>query len=42
MEELQIAVDENDFEIGIRKILKIIRPNWKKEIKFKVSLSCDS
>lgn len=37
MEELKIKVDENDFEIGTREILKNIRPNWKNNIKFKVS-----
>lgn len=38
MEELQISVDENNYETGIRKILEIIRKNWKySDIKFKVS-----
>lgn len=37
MEELKISVDENNFEEGIRKILKAIRPNWKESSKLKVS-----
>lgn len=38
MEELPISVDENNFELGTREIIRNIRPNWKSdEIKFKVS-----
>lgn len=38
MEDLDIVVDENNYEKGIRKILEIIRPNWNySDIKFKVS-----
>lgn len=40
MEELDIIVDENNYETGIRKILEIIRSNWNiSDIKFKVSES---
>lgn len=37
MEELSITVDEDCWEIGIRAILKQIRPNWISDITFKVS-----
>lgn len=38
MEELQICVDERNWEVGIREILEKIRPNWKNEkITFKVN-----
>lgn len=38
MEELQIFVDENSFDLGIREILKKIRPSWaSSEVRFKVS-----
>jgi hypothetical protein len=37
MEELAITVDENNYEVGIRKILKAIRPNWREDNKLKVS-----
>lgn len=40
MEDLDIIVDENNYETGIKKILEIIRSNWKySDIKFKVSES---
>ncbi|CRK91259.1 CLUMA_CG004939, isoform A [Clunio marinus] len=36
MEELEIIVDENNYEIGIRNILKKIREHWNSDgIKFK-------
>lgn len=39
MEELPITVDENNFEVGTREILRNIRPKWAaKDIKFKVSV----
>ena len=39
MEELAITIDENNYELGTREILKNIRPKWAaKDIKFKVSL----
>lgn len=38
MEELTITVDENNFEVGTREILKNIRPKWtENDIRFKVS-----
>jgi hypothetical protein len=38
MEELQISVDENNYEPGILEILKNIRATWIKEnIEFKVN-----
>lgn len=38
MGDLPITVDENNYEIGTREILKNIRSNWNKDlIKFKVS-----
>lgn len=38
MEDLPINVDENNWEIGIRKILVKIRPQWtQNDINFKVS-----
>jgi hypothetical protein len=37
MEDLNVCVDENNWEIGIREILRNIRPQWANdEIKFKV------
>lgn len=38
MEDLEISVDEKNYENGIRKILEIIRCDWNyTDIKFKVS-----
>ncbi|KAG5680417.1 hypothetical protein PVAND_009925 [Polypedilum vanderplanki] len=41
MEELQISVDENNYEIAIKKILKTIRPNWKDDDKLKLKTFTD-
>lgn len=35
--ELNVCVDENNWEIGIREILKKIRPEWKDGLSFKVN-----
>lgn len=37
MEELNITVDENKIEVGVREIIKRIRSGWTDESKLKVS-----
>jgi hypothetical protein len=35
--ELDIEVDEKNYEVGLREVLKVVRPNWERDdIKFKV------
>lgn len=37
MEDLNVCVDEDNYEVGIREILRNIRPQWKcDKIKFEV------
>lgn len=41
MEELEINVDENNYEVGVRAILKAIRPNWRDDNKLKFKMFTD-